>query len=78
MLINHTRGGVGMAGPPSEDRLVLRVVILAAMLEGEERYDECSSNGQLIVDYEFVDCDDELINQPGHSKNILVSAIDRV
>lgn len=29
--------------------------------------------GQLIVD-----CDDELINQPGHSKNILVSAIDRV
>ncbi|RID64497.1 hypothetical protein BRARA_E03431 [Brassica rapa] len=23
--------------------------------------------GQLIVDYEFVDCDDELINQPGHS-----------
>lgn len=34
--------------------------------------------GQLIVDYEFVDCDDELINQPGHSKNILVSAIDRV
>ncbi|CDY50749.1 BnaAnng10560D [Brassica napus] len=35
-----------MAGPPSADRLVLRVMILAAMLEGEERHDECSSNGE--------------------------------
>ncbi|CAF2103220.1 unnamed protein product [Brassica napus] len=67
-----------MAGPPSADRLVLRVMILAAMLEvvtvriGDlfKRLDNDGvgyEQGQLIVDYEFVDCDDELINQPGHS-----------
>lgn len=33
--------------------------------------------GHLIVDYQFVDCGNELIEQPD-SKNILVSAIDRV
>ncbi|CAN7107843.1 unnamed protein product [Brassica rapa subsp. narinosa] len=67
-----------MAGPPSAHRLVLRVMILAAMLEVVtvrivdlyKRLDNDGvgyEQGQLIVDYEFVDCDDELINQPGHS-----------
>jgi len=33
--------------------------------------------GHLIVDYQFVDCGNELIGQPD-SRNMLVSAIDRV
>ncbi|KAF3511842.1 hypothetical protein F2Q69_00002991 [Brassica cretica] len=34
--------------------------------------------GHLIVDYQFVDCGNELIDQPADFKNILVSATDRV
>lgn len=34
--------------------------------------------GHLIVDYQFVDCGNELIDQPADFKNILISATDRV
>ncbi|KAF8052465.1 hypothetical protein N665_1556s0010 [Sinapis alba] len=34
--------------------------------------------GHLIVDYQFVDCGNELIDQPADFKNILVSATDRI
>ncbi|KAH0927936.1 hypothetical protein HID58_020192, partial [Brassica napus] len=65
---------VGMAGPPSADRLVLRVrnvmtnaVVTVRIVDLFKRLDNDGvgyGQGQLIVDYEFVDCDDELINQP--------------